>query len=297
MPSQLHEALLLLFRNRPALAPELLHDALHMELPPFTEVRIDSAELTDVQPAEYRADLVVLLLEGTPVLGIVVEAQLAPDERKRFVWPMYVAGLRARFEVPVVLLVVTGDDATARWAAKTIDLGAGNRFAPLVLGPAAVPEVADEATALADPELAVLSAMAHGNDEDGAKAARIALAAQVASLSLDEDRSRLYLDLVLASLSEAAKKELRSMDPAKYEYQSDFAKKYIALGRQEGRVLGQAAVLARLLTRRFGALAPEAAARIAAASVDELDTIADRLLVAQSIEEALGPAGSTERRS
>jgi hypothetical protein len=58
MPSQLHEALLLLFRNRPTLAPELMRDALHCELPAFTEARIDSADLTDVKPAEYRADLV-----------------------------------------------------------------------------------------------------------------------------------------------------------------------------------------------------------------------------------------------
>jgi hypothetical protein len=72
MPSYLHEALLMLFRNRPALAPELLRDALHVSLPDYTEVRIDSADLTDIQPAEYRADLVVLLLHSTPVLGIVL---------------------------------------------------------------------------------------------------------------------------------------------------------------------------------------------------------------------------------
>jgi hypothetical protein len=77
VPSQLHEALLLLFRNRPTLAPELLRDALRVALPPYTEVRIDSAELTDIQPAEYRADLVVQLLKGVPVLGIVVDATVA----------------------------------------------------------------------------------------------------------------------------------------------------------------------------------------------------------------------------
>jgi hypothetical protein len=82
MPSQLHEVLLLLFRNRPALAPDLLRDALHMELPPYTAARVDSADLTDVQPAEYRADLVILLLKDTPRLGIVVEVQMAQDERK-----------------------------------------------------------------------------------------------------------------------------------------------------------------------------------------------------------------------
>lgn len=55
MPSLHHEALLQLFRNRPLLAPELLREA----LPPFSEARLESAELTDIQPAEYRADLVV----------------------------------------------------------------------------------------------------------------------------------------------------------------------------------------------------------------------------------------------
>jgi hypothetical protein len=83
MPSHLHEALLLLFRNRPALAPELLRDALNA-LPSFSEVRLDSADLTDIQPAEYRADLVVLLLNGAPVFGIIVEVQLSTDARKRF---------------------------------------------------------------------------------------------------------------------------------------------------------------------------------------------------------------------
>jgi ABC-type bacteriocin/lantibiotic exporter with double-glycine peptidase domain len=73
MPSHQHEALLQLFRNRPALAPELLREALHMELPEYSDIRIDSADLNDIQPAEYRADLVVLLTSSRPVLGIIVE--------------------------------------------------------------------------------------------------------------------------------------------------------------------------------------------------------------------------------
>jgi len=219
--------------NRPALAPELLRDTLRVALPPYTEARIESAELTDIQPAEYRADLVVLLLNGVAGHRIVIEVQLSPDDRKHFVWPVYVANLRARLELPVVLLVVTVDEPTARWAAKPIALGGGNRFTPLVLGPSGVPEVTDESAARADPELAVLSAMTHGHDSDSGKAARIASAAQTASLGLDEDRSRLYVDLVLASLSEAVRRELQAMDPAKYEYQSEFARRYVAQGRAD----------------------------------------------------------------
>jgi hypothetical protein len=114
MPSQLHEVLLLLFRNRPALAPELLRDTLNIELPSFSDVRLDSADLTDIQPAEYRADLVVLLLNGSPVFGIIVEVQLSVDKRKRFVWPAYVANLRARLKCPVCLLVVAAEERNTR---------------------------------------------------------------------------------------------------------------------------------------------------------------------------------------
>ena len=79
MPSMEHESLLALFRNRPALAAELLRDALHVELPPYRQVRVASADLSEVAPAEYRADLVTMLVDEAPVLGIVLEVQLKRD--------------------------------------------------------------------------------------------------------------------------------------------------------------------------------------------------------------------------
>jgi hypothetical protein len=288
MPSHLHEALLLLFRNRPSLAPELLRDALHVELPEYSEARLDSAELTDIQPAEYRADLVVLLLQDKPVLGIVIEVQLSRDEQKRFAWPVYAVNLRARLKCPVCLLVVAADDAVANWAAKPVDLGGDNRFIPLVLGPEGVPEIVDEAQAAADPELAVLSAMAHGRDRDTVRSARIALAAQLASAQLDAERSALYVDLILNSLSEAARRRLQTMDPIKYEYQSDFARHYFFKGRAEGEAAGRAAIVARLLTLRFGAIPEHERNRISGASAAELDAISERLLSATSLAQALG---------
>jgi hypothetical protein len=71
-------------------------EALHVPLPRYSEVRIESAELSNTAPTEYRADLVVLLIDGKPVLGIIVDVQLKPDEHKRWVWPVYVSGSRAR---------------------------------------------------------------------------------------------------------------------------------------------------------------------------------------------------------
>jgi hypothetical protein len=284
MPSQLHEVLLLLFRNRPSLAPELLRDALHVDLPEYTEARIDSADLTNVQPAEYRADLVVLLWKGEPVLGIVVEVQLSPDERKFFVWPVYVVNLRARLKCPVCLLVVTANEATARWACQAIDLGGANRFTPLVLGPSGIPEVVDAEQALADPELAVLSAIAYGKDADTQKSVQIALAAQLASRGLDEDRSKLYVDLVFNALSEAARRAFQAMNSAKFEYESSFGCSFFEEGRQEGT----RTLVIKQLTQRFGNLTEAVRTRLTEASVEELDAIGERLLTAPTLEEALG---------
>jgi hypothetical protein len=260
-----------------------------MTLPEYSEVRLDSADLTEVQPTEYRADLVVLLLDGEPVLGIIAEVQLTRDERKRFVWPAYAVNLYARLECPVHLLVVTAEESIARWAAKPIDFGNGSRFAPLVLGPRGIPEIVDEKKAALDPELAVLSAMAHGQDADIAKSARIAAAAQSATRGLDSDRSQLYFDLIFHSLSEAARRALQTMLPFKYEYQSEFARKNYAHGLAEGKAAGQADLVERLLSRRFGKLSDDVRGRISTATTEELQKIAERLLSAQTLQEALGP--------
>ena len=160
---------------------------------------------------------------------------------------------------------------------------------PLVLGPSGVPEVTDEAVALADPELAVLSAMAHGQDGDADKALRIAVAAMAASVGLDAERSTLYFDLVAASLSEAARKALQSMDPAKYEYQSEFARRYIAKGEEpRAKPRGRTELLLQLLALRFGRLSEDVVARVRTASSAQLDRFAERVLSAKTIDDVLG---------
>lgn len=238
MPSQLHEMLLLLFRNRPALAPELLREVLKVDLPEYSEVRIECSELTDVIPAEYRADLVVLLVDGRPVLGIVIEVQLSRERRKRYSWPVYVAGLRARLECPCCLLVITPSTRVARWAAKPIPLGPASQLQPLVIAPKGVPVVTDVERAKQDPELAVLSAMAHGHG-DVQTAVRIALTAAAATMALDEDRRVLYCDLIEAALGQAARKAF-AMLPESYKFQSPTFKKGMREGKLEGKLEGKA---------------------------------------------------------
>jgi len=95
--------------------------------------------------------------------------------------------------------------------------------------------VTDPGEAARRPELGVLSAIAHGETEQGAT---IASAVLPAIRGLDDDRARFYYDLVYNSLNEATRHALEAMMKG-YEYQSDFAKKYVAQGRAEGRAEGR----------------------------------------------------------
>jgi hypothetical protein len=64
-----HEVLVDLFKNRPSLAAEILVEVLGGSLPTYTEARITSIDLSEIKPAEYRADLVVLLVDGDKRAG------------------------------------------------------------------------------------------------------------------------------------------------------------------------------------------------------------------------------------
>jgi hypothetical protein len=310
MPSPQHEALVTLFRNCPTLAPGLLRTRL--EVPAFSEARIESADLTDLQPAEYRGDLVVVLRnEAQAVLGVIVEVQLRRDLHKRMSWPAYAVNLRQRLGCDTCVLVFSPDEETARWANLPIQLGAGSVFQPVAVGPAGMPRVVDPEQARREPELAVLSAMAHGRG-DVTLAIQIALAAGAASKLLDDARAVLYFDLVMASLGSAAQQELLRMDPAKYEFQSEFAKHYIQIGRAEGEAegkaegeargkaegeargkaegeakgeaRGRAAMLLKLLAvKELGPLEPQTLARIQGASLEELEAWAVRVLRANTL--------------
>lgn len=135
MPSYLHELVLLLFRNRSASAADLLRE-LDVQLPDYDEVHAESSDLSDLRPAEYRADLVLFLVRRSyKVLGVIVEVQLGCDEDKPYDWPAYIANLRARHRCPVCLLVITLEDTVARWARRSIELGPGTRCTPWIVGP------------------------------------------------------------------------------------------------------------------------------------------------------------------
>jgi hypothetical protein len=155
MPSYLHELLLLLFRNHCRSAADLLRQ-LDVQLPEYDEVRAESSDLSNLQPAEHRADLVLLLVRGSQK-------------------------------------VLVGQSAD------------------------------------------------------------IPLAARVASAAIFA--------------------------------QSDFARRYVAQGKAEGRV----ELILELLALRFGLLDDAVQTHVRRAQDAQLDAVAERVLTAQTLDEALGP--------
>jgi hypothetical protein len=282
MVSLKHEGLAKLVRDRPAFAADLLSGLLAVEVPPFSKAQLVDVTLNQVRPAEYRADAVVLFIRKKPVFGAIVEVQLRPKKQKRFSWPLYAVGARARERCPFVVLVVTPSAATAKWAARPIELGGGNQYRPLVVGPNGVPKLTDHARARREPQLAVLSVMAHGRGEV-TTATAIGVAAVKAVSRLPEEQGLLYSLLIEANLSEAARKAIE-MQPGLENYFSEAQRRNYERGRAEGK----ADAVLKILTRR--GLTPSADQRrriVACTDLATLDRWLDRSLSASSVDDLL----------
>jgi hypothetical protein len=292
MVSWTHEGLVRVLAERPDLAVELLALGGHELGGPLRRME---ADLTDLDPAELRADL-VLTSEGAPRHAVIVEVQLAIDPRKRWSWPAYAATLRARYRCDVTLVVVAVDAKVAAWCAEPFRFVRGVSFAPIVLGPKWIPRVVDPHAACADLELALLSALAHPEPN--------VLGAAFGALqrATDTERAAVYADILVASIDAARLYWEAMMQERKYEFQSEFARKYVSLGREEGREQGREEgrqqgreegreqgredglrlALLRQWSVKFGDPEPEQRAMIESAGPDQLERWLDRILVVES---------------
>jgi hypothetical protein len=291
MPKLSHEALVHLVRAAPEAILGLLQRALGLELPAHALPRITITELVDLNLAEYHADAILTLgPEDAPIEAFVLEAQNGIDPRKRRVWPLYITGARVRLGCPVTLVIIALDPQVAAWCAEPIDLGRGRgTILPLVLTASDIPVITDLDEARLAPELAVLSVVAHGH-EPGAE--HIALAALAAVHGLDRDSELLYPDLIRAMLGEVARAALETlMNKANYEYQSDFARKYISIGKAEGEARGEARLLLKLLRVKGFTVSPELLARVESCQdLDQLELWAERILTATSLDDIFAAA-------
>ena len=183
------------------------------------------------------------------------------------------------------LVVVCSDRAVAAWCATPIVVGQpGLVLTPLVLGPRQMPVVTDPEWARRSPQLAVLSAMAHGGGPDQ----KMVLEALLAALDvLDRDHANLYADVVLAALPEAARDYLEGcMSTTTHRYQSDFARRYFDAGEAKGEAKGEArAVLAVLGARGIEAPAGVRERIEACTDLEQLETWIRRAATARTVDD------------
>lgn len=223
-----------------------------LELPAAADVSELSADLSTLVSTELRADLVLELRDaaGKTLMAIVVEVQLGRDADKRYTWPLYTVSLRHRLRCPVLLVVVALDSSVARWAARAIDLGPGNDFRAVVIGPDLVPIVTDVEWARREPERSVLSALAHLGNLEAARAAILAVK------DLADERLLVCVDTILNAVGPEAAQRLKDIEMPiqNYEWKSEFAKKYVgeglAMGKAEGKAEGKADSLLTFLRAR-----------------------------------------------
>lgn len=302
MPKLLHEALVQLIRAAPEVIVELIRPLLGelSAMPALAVVpQITAAELVNLDLPELRADTVLVFGDPQrPSLALVVEAQGEIVPRKRRVWPFYVTGFGVRFDCPVMLVVLALDDKVAAWSREAIDFGGGRGFLyPLVIGSHDVPVIVDPQQAMAAPELAVLSVLAHGKRPGAEYVARAALAA---CERLDTQAGIHYADFVAAFLGAFAKLALRQIMQTETknpyfsaEFRKMFDDGYVvgeaegeARGKALGKALGKAQSLLKMFRLRGWTTPADVEARILACQDEaQVDLWIERVLAVGSLDE------------
>ncbi|PXX69046.1 hypothetical protein DFR70_102732 [Nocardia tenerifensis] len=252
MVSSQHEAMHRIFQHDPGMFARAFR-ALHVPLDDPLEVALLPNDLTEIRPLERRVDT---LLRFTTVAGrflLLVEAQGDDHPDKPSAWAYYLAHAHAKYRLPVLLLVVCHDRATALWASRPMEFGRpfwpSLTMRPLVLGPHNVPVVTDPAVAAADIPLAALSAMTHVKHPSiGA----ILKALAAALREIDEEDAHVIAELTELGLgkSPAAEtwRQLMSIDLS--FFRSETSQRLRDEGRIEGRSEGVAGSILRILERR-----------------------------------------------
>jgi hypothetical protein len=277
MPTLEHGNLVEMFRKNPDIAPHFIETLFGLPVPAYASIGVVESTLDQMIPVEFRADLVIELrsVAGALVLAIVLEVQRDDDDDKKYTWPVYVSVVRARKRCPTVVLVVAPDAEIASWAAQPIDLGLGlGTVRPLVIGASSVPEVVDPAVAEKEVELAVLSALAHGNGPNR----EAVLAATETGLErlaeVDREHAAAYFEMIYNMLRDPAKRVLEALvmqrQTENKTTRAPFIQRFIDEGELKGELKGKREALLRLITRAGVSLDERDRARILARWLDNV---------------------------
>lgn len=299
MVTSAHEGMHRIFQERPEiLAP--VFGVLGVPLSAKVTVDAVTTDVTEARPLERRVDTVLRVgpSDGEDFL-LAIEAQSAKVAGKEASWGYYIAYLQAKYRLPVLLLVVCQDMATAKWASGPFDCGTrgwtAQRTYPLVVGPANLPVITDARTAAKNLALAVLSALAHARSTDSEAILEAITSALEELRASDAETADYFFDFLEISLgnSPAGEKLRKIMGFVSYFPGRGTVRETAYLeGNAEGQAGASASLVLRLLEKR-GIDVPEDV-RERVGSCSDLDTLTlwfDRALTVSVAEElfAVGP--------
>ncbi|MFE9054778.1 hypothetical protein [Streptomyces mutabilis] len=293
MVSSSHEALHWVFQKDPALLTRAFQSVLRVPFPEPRDFAVLNTDVTEVEPVERRVDTLMRVDTDEGTYLLIVEAQGKQDEGKRGNWPYYLSYLYAKYGWEPVLVVITQNSATARWAAQPIRRGLPGWHSmtvrPLVIGPDNVPVIASEREAERDIPLAVLSAMTHGR---GAKAAAILEPLAFALRTVDAESAAVFGQLIESCLADSRAKEIWRdlMSEIRYFFNNPVAEKVReegrVEGREEGRVEDRAEMTLRILEWRDVPVTDAVRERVLACSdLNQLEAWARRAMTAERAED------------
>ncbi|WP_345623803.1 hypothetical protein [Streptomyces ziwulingensis] len=312
MVTSTHETSHRIFQDHPEVLTPIF-DALGMPPPAKADIELITPDATELKPLERRVDTVLKVepSEGESFL-LAIEAQTRKAPDKGINWSYYVAYLRAKFGLPVLLVVVCRNKSTAVWAAGPFECRVKSWTSqvtrPFVLGPDTVPEITDEAVVARQPALATFSAIVH-SESQGIDAILDLLARGMRSF--DKPTAKYWAELVEVGLEDTPAREtwreLEKMvisyfpgrgtvfEEAYYDGEAKGKAAGEAAGQAKGMTQGRAESVLRVLEVRGLAVSDDVRTRVTeCGDVDRLDVWLGRAVTVERVEDLFGDGDGDE---
>ncbi|MGP3732766.1 hypothetical protein ACTWJ9_06025 [Streptomyces sp. GDS52] len=299
MPNVSHDTLHGFLPGRPKALNRAL-DLLGLGIPPGVTTETfptDASGAPKMFTRQMDSVLRVVRPDGHEPFILLVEAQTRVETKKETSWPYYIAYLRDRYKLEVVLLVLCVDTATAAWAARPLRTGLGRPTqvtVPHVLGPSNVPRMSRIQDASADLDFAAFCLWINSNDPD------IEGILTVVGEALAQDTDREAQDDLAGLIedglgSEHARKIWRNlMETLFTPRRGTIVGDARLAGQEEGRVEGKAELLLRLMKRRGFPMTEEIRQRVTTCTdMPVLDLWFDRAIDATTLDEVFAAPSAT----
>lgn len=257
-----------------------------------SQIRVAEGELSDRVSKVRQADTV--LIGGPPQdpwYAVISEIETRLSTEKLNQTLRYAVTLWLQLDKPVYVIVITPDRRAGTFR-RPVTVNAGKvsiTLDPCVYGPDNIPVLTDPHQVIADPALAALSVMAHGERKEVGETFLKGLN------DLDDDNAPRYYEYAHKMASAPARRVLEAlMSTSAWLVSSPFARKHFGEGRAEGlaeglakgKTEGEATLLLTLLDARGIAVSDEIRARITSCSdPGQFDVWTRRAAVAGSADE------------